>query len=122
MKIKQFLISAIILIVIDFFYLQLIKQYFSQQILIVQKKPMQINLIGIILCYLFIVCGINYFIIYPNKTIMDAFLFGFLIYGVYETTNYTLFSDWSILTVLIDTIWGGILFALTTYLVQLISK
>jgi uncharacterized membrane protein len=122
MKIKQFLISAIIFIVIDFFYLQLIKQYFSQQIFIVQKKPMQINLIGMILCYLFIVCGINYFIIDPNKTIMDAFLFGILIYGVYETTNYTLFSDWSILTVLIDTIWGGLLFALTTYLVQLISK
>jgi len=122
MKIKQFLISAIILIVIDFFYLQLIKQYFSQQILIVQKKPMQINMIGIILCYLFIVCGINYFIIYPNKTITDAFLLGILIYGVYETTNYTLFSNWSILTVLIDTIWGGLLFALTTYLVQLISK
>ena len=122
MKIKQFLISAIILIVIDCVYLQLIKQYFSQQIFIVQKKPMQINLIGIILCYLFIVCGINYFIIHPNKTIMDAFLFGILIYGVYETTNYTLLSDWSILTVLIDTIWGGLLIALTTYLVQLISK
>jgi hypothetical protein len=63
MRIKQFFISATLLIAIDFFYLQLIKQYFSQQTLIVQNKPMQINDIGILLCYLFIVNGINYYFI-----------------------------------------------------------
>lgn len=43
-----------------------------------------------------------------------------IIYGVYETTNYALFKNWSILTVIIDTLWGGLLFASTTYIVNLL--
>ena len=35
---------------------------------------------------------------------------------VYETTNKAILKDWSWKTVMIDGIWGGILFALTTYL------
>jgi len=45
---------------------------------------------------------------------------GIVIYGVYETTNYALLKDLSILTVIIDTLWGGLLFASTTYLVNLL--
>jgi uncharacterized membrane protein len=52
--------------------------------------------------------------------VTDAFLLGIVIYGVYETTNYALFKDWSILTVIIDTLWGGTLFAITTYIVNLL--
>ena len=62
----------------------------------------------------------NYFIIKPNRSVQDAFLLGLIIYGVFETTNMALFSKWSWLTVLIDTIWGGILFALTTFIVKLL--
>ena len=38
--------------------------------------------------------------------------------GVYETTNYALFSNWSIVSVIIDTLWGGLLFASTTFIVN----
>jgi uncharacterized membrane protein len=47
--------------------------------------------------------------------VQDAFLLGLVIYGVYETTNWALFSKWSPMSVIIDTLWGGILFAATTY-------
>jgi uncharacterized membrane protein len=114
----KYIASAIILVLIDFIYLNIIKDFFGKQIIKVQGSPMKVNLIGAILCYLFLVLGINYFIIYQNKSILDAFLLGLLIYGVYETTNYALFSKWSFTTVIIDTLWGGILFALTTYLTR----
>lgn len=117
-----FLISAILLIIIDYIYLNLIKNYFFQQIIKIQGTPVQINILGILLCYLFIIIGLNYFIIKPKKSIADAFLLGIIIYGVYETTNLALFTKWSFLTVLIDTLWGGCLFAITTYLVSIIGK
>lgn len=113
------LISAILLLSIDFVYLHLIKGYFNYQIKQVQGKPMEINYLGAALCYLFLIVGINYFIIKPKKSVSDAFLLGLIIYGVFETTNYALFNNWSIFTVIIDTLWGGILFALTTYLINL---
>ena len=111
------LISAILFIFIDSVYLQLIKSYFEKQIQAVQGSAIKVNFLGVALCYIFLIIGINYFIIKPRKSVTDAFLLGIVIYGVYETTNYALFKNWSLLTVFIDTLWGGILFALTTYIV-----
>jgi uncharacterized membrane protein len=114
------LISAIIFISIDFIYLNVIKDYFLNQIQIVQGSAPKINYLGVALCYIFLIAGINYFIIKPRKSVSDAFLLGIVIYGVYETTSYALLKNWSILTVIMDTLWGGLLFAATTYIVNLL--
>jgi len=114
------LASAIIFVVIDFIYLNLIKDFFGKQIKSVQGAEIKVNLLGAVLCYIFLIIGINYFIIKPRKSVQDAFLLGLIIYGVYETTNYALFKNWSIVTVIMDTLWGGVLFAITTYIVNLL--
>jgi uncharacterized membrane protein len=113
-----FLVSAIIFIVIDFVYLNVMKGYFDNQIKMVQGSPIKMNYLGAALCYILLIIGINYFIIKPRRSVSDAFLLGIIIYGVYETTNYALLKNWSILTVIIDTLWGGLLFAATTYIVN----
>jgi uncharacterized membrane protein len=114
------LISAIVLVCIDFIYLNVMKGYFDNQIKMVQGSPIKINYLGVAICYILLIIGINYFIIKPRKSVNDAFLLGIIIYGVYETTNYALLKNWSILTVIIDTLWGGLLFAATTYIVNLL--
>ena len=110
--------SAVLLVVIDSIYLNLIQGYFGWQIRTIQKSPLRIRLLGAVLCYIFLIVGINYFIIQQKKTIYDAFLLGLVIYGVFETTNYALLDKWNIMTVFIDTLWGGVLFAITTYIIQ----
>ena len=112
------LLSAIILVTIDSIYLYLIKSIFEKQISSIQGSPLHVNMYGAILCYIVLVFGINYFILSTNKSVLDAFILGIVIYAVYETTNLALFKKWSPYIVVIDTIWGGILFAITTYLVQ----
>jgi uncharacterized membrane protein len=114
------LVSAIVFITTDFVYLNVIKDYFNNQIISVQGSPVKLNYLGAALCYIFLIVGINYFIIKPRKSVNDAFLLGIVIYGVYETTNYALFKNWSMLTVIIDTLWGGLLFAFTTYIVNML--
>ena len=118
----KLLVSAIVFVFIDSIYLNLIKDYFNNQIKLVQGSAIKMNLLATLLCYIFLIFGINYFIIQPNRSIQDAFLLGLIIYGVFETTNMALFSKWSWLTVVIDTLWGGILFALTTYIVHKFTK
>jgi uncharacterized membrane protein len=112
-----FLISAILFVVIDFIYLNLIKKYFENQVKAVQGSQLQVNFLGAILCYIFLIFGLNYFIIKPKRSPYDAFLMGILIYGVFETTNYALFKNWSVLTVILDTLWGGTLFAIVTFII-----
>ena len=117
------IVSAIVLVVLDSIYLNLIKEHFSALIKNIQGSPLVLNMrsyVSIAVCYIFLITGLNYFIIKPNRSIQDAFLLGLVIYGVYETTNYALFKKWTLFTVIVDTLWGGILFALTTYIVRLL--
>jgi len=116
------LVSAIVFVVLDSIYLNFMTKYFSSQVQKVQNAPIQLNFAATFICYVFLITGLNYFIIIPNKSVSDAFLLGLVIYGVYETTNLALFKNWSWLTAIIDTLWGGSLFAITTWFVRLIKK
>jgi uncharacterized membrane protein len=116
------LISAIVFISIDFIYLNVMKNYFNKQIQDIQGSKIELNFLGAALCYIFLITGLNYFIIKPRKSINEAFLLGLVIYGVYETTNYAMFKKWSIITVIMDTLWGGLLFASTTYIINLLRS
>ena len=115
---RKYIVSAILLIVIDGIYLYHIKNYFKRQIEDIQHTPLNINILSTIGVYVLLVIGLNYFIIHPNKGVQDAFLLGIVIYGVYEFTNSALFTKWKFLTVLMDTFWGGCLLAITTWLMK----
>jgi uncharacterized membrane protein len=117
-----FLVSAIIFVVLDSFYLNLMKGYFQKQVEKIQGSALKINYLGAIICYIFLICGLYYFIIRPRRSIQDAFLFGLVVYAVFETTNMALFSKWSWLTVVIDTLWGGVLCALTAGITKKIGS
>jgi uncharacterized membrane protein len=120
-NLKLLIISAIVFIVMDSVYLYVIKNYFANQIKIVQGSHMKLNITATLFCYVILIFGINYFIIQPRRSVQDAFLLGLLIYGVFETTNMALFTKWAWITVIMDTLWGGILFAVTTSIVKLIK-
>ena len=122
MQIKIFLISCVIILILDGLYLTSLKSYLLNQIYQVQKSQLQINIIATLLCYLLLISGLNYFIIDKKKSIYEAFLLGIFVYGIYETTNWGIFKNWSFITVIIDTLWGGILFSLTTFLIYTFFK
>ena len=118
----KMLVSALGLVAIDFAYLSMIKGYYTRQIVAVQGSPMVINLFGAIVTYVFLIFGLNYFIIRPGRSAQDAFLLGLVVYGVYDFTNLALFSKWQLFTAVTDTLWGGALFYLTTMLVQTVAR
>ena len=112
-----YLLTAVVLLSLDAVYLTLLSGFFDQQIRLVQGSSIQMNFVAAAMCYAILVFGINHFILEPKKSVYEAFLLGLVIYGVYETTSYSLLKNWRFSTVLVDTLWGGILFALTTWIV-----
>jgi len=120
--IADIIIIGITLLVIDMLYLNLIKETFKKQIEEVQSSPMKINISAAAICYVFLIFGLYYFVIRENKSYMYAFLLGIVIYGVYETTSMALLQKWKWQTVIMDTLWGGILFAITTLIFKEIKK
>jgi uncharacterized membrane protein len=111
---ENVLIPSIILLLLDGIFITTTKDMFQLQVAEVQRVVMEVKYLGVILCYAFLIFALYYFIIKDRRSVMDAMILGFVIYGVYETTTYALLKKWKLRTVLIDTLWGGILFGLTT--------
>jgi uncharacterized membrane protein len=113
----QYLFSAIIFVILDGLYINLIKGHFNKQVKAIQGTDIQINIIATGIAYIFLIFGLNYFIIKNHRSVKDAALFGLVIYAVYEFTNLALFKNWYVTTAIIDSLWGSILFGLTTGIV-----
>jgi uncharacterized membrane protein len=134
MNITDIIVLAVIILALDAVFLTLSKEFFARQVMLVQGTAMQVNIPSAAACYVLMVVGLYYFvlrhIIVPNATsaaasvqtmrlddgIKAAFFLGILVYGVYETTTLAILKNWSPMTALIDTTWGGTLFALSTYI------
>lgn len=110
------IIILILFLILDGIYFYINQSFFSDVIYNVQKSNVKPRYVAVAFTYLLLVAIEYYFIIKPKKGLKDAFLLGAGIYGVYELTNYSTLKDWSLFLVIMDTLWGGILFTLVTYL------
>jgi len=112
------LLIVILLLGLDAMYIGPQYFYLSKVYSSIQNSPLKINWIGGLLCYFFLTVVLYYFILSKkvslSKKVVDAFLLGICIYGVYETTSYATLTKWPIRMLIVDTLWGGVLFALTT--------
>ena len=132
--ITDLVVLAIIVLALDAVFLYTISDMFSRQIMLVQGTALKVNIPSAVICYILLVLGLYYFvlrhIIVPNASsaaaaiqnmrlrdgMIAAFFLGVFVYGVYETTTLALLRNWSPMTAVIDTTWGGTLFALSAYL------
>ena len=104
------------MLLLDSVYLITFSNFYNNIIKNIQGEKIKLNIISALFVYLFLIYGLNYFILNQSKTtLIDAFILGVIIYGVYEMTNYAIIKKWSPYAVVLDTVWGGILYTLVTY-------
>tara|TARA_B100001057_G_scaffold485550_1_gene565403 strand:- start:163 stop:534 length:372 start_codon:yes stop_codon:yes gene_type:complete len=112
-SIYTIIVASIVMLILDSLYLSSIGTMFSNLVVNIQRTALMIKPIGVILCYLVLILGFYYFILKDKRSPMDAFLLGVFVYAVYELTNYATIKKWPVSLVLLDSVWGGVLFALT---------
>lgn len=121
----RLLVGLISFLVLDSIFIGSSMNHWKKQVRAIQHTPLKINYDSAVLSYIFIFLSWFYFIYNPNKNrktyntklLLDAFMLGFVIYGIFELTSMSLFSKWSWLSVFMDTIWGGSLYLLVTFIV-----
>lgn len=118
MMLKSLLATAFVLVLADLLYLFAMKECFRKQVVLVQGKTLHVNVFSAILAYILMVVLLYKFIIAPRESLQKAFLLGICVIGVYEYTNLAIFQDWKWSTAIMDTLWGGLLFGGTTWLVR----
>lgn len=77
--------------------------------------------------YLALVGGLYFFVLSQRQISMfsmlfQGFIFGLVVYAVYDFTCLALFKDWPACMTFVDTLWGGILCSLTCLLVLALEK
>ena len=121
------IVSAVVLVGVDFFYLSSTSKFFNNIVKNIQGKEIQFKMLGAVICYVFLVLGLNYFVLLDKKLgkkekIFKAFMLGLIVYGVFESTNLAIFTNWTLDALLLDTLWGSILFSITTYITIILVK
>jgi uncharacterized membrane protein len=62
------------------------------------------------------------YLLLQQTSVQGAFLAGAATYAVYDFTNMSLLKDYTLSFALMDTLWGGILFAAAYWILQKLRK
>jgi uncharacterized membrane protein len=121
-SITIFLTILFIILAVDSVYLFLTKSIFGEVVAKIQRTAMQLRLEGAIVVYLLLALGFYYFIVKPGRSPWEAGLFGLIIYGTFDFTNYAMFKNYDLATAMMDTVWGSLLFLITAFIFDLTRK
>ena len=125
MSIIDFIVSGLIFFIIDAIYLSTFGKKFAIMVKMIQGEKIKMNYskyISAVICYILLIFSLNYYVLSEEKSLLNAFLLGVIIYGVFDSTNYVIFNEYNATIGLIDSLWGGILFTITTFIFYKIKK
>lgn len=106
--------ASLIFLILDIIWITSNIDKYNNLVNMIQKKNMILNnnkIISLLITYLILLFGLNYIVI-PYKVPIS---FGFVVYGVYSFTNYTMYEKYPIKLAILDTLWGILLYYLSYY-------
>lgn len=130
LQLKHRLISTATLLILDFLWIGLyMGSRYSTMIKNIQGTPMKTNWLYAVIAYTLMVIGLNHFVLpninVKNVTIKDSltygFIFGLVLYGVYDFTIGAVLKKWSMSLAIIDVLWGGFVYFISCYILKFIN-
>jgi uncharacterized membrane protein len=112
----KIILLGILFAATDSIYLKSVSGHFNNLLMKIQGSPISLKPVETVLAYVALVFSLYYFIIREKRSVFEAGLLGWSIYAVYEFTNAAIFNKWGWTTVIIDTLWGGVLYMIVTAL------
>jgi uncharacterized membrane protein len=96
---------------------------YQDQVQQIQNDKMVVRPLFAVLAYLLMIVGLNVFVLPRIRkgyelqdSIKYGFLFGIVLYGVYDFTIAAVLKDWNISLAVTDVLWGGIVYFLAAYI------
>lgn len=119
---KQYFATLVCLLILDFVWLGwLMSGYYKEEIgSIMRSQPVWWSA-GVV--YALMALGLVYFV-YPGEEVsplwqlfLKGFLFGLVLYGVYDFTNFAVLRSYTLKIAVLDVLWGAFACGFTTSLV-----
>lgn len=121
------IVSASIMLGLDAIYLTSFGDFFQRLVKKIQGKKLTLNVGAAVVTYLAMILVLNVFILQQpkipeNKKYMLAWVLGLCVYLVFDGTNLAIFQAWTWKALILDSIWGSLLFLVTTFLTVKLVK
>ncbi len=130
--------SIFVLIVLDFVYILAVSYFYKRSIKKIQGgDDMKINIVSSVFCYVIMIIGLVFIVFTQlsrygslrSLSIVNKLKYalrfggvvGFVVYGVFNTTNMALFKNYSTPLAVIDIMWGTILYTFSTFVYLVLS-
>lgn len=121
---KKFIITLIVsfllFICLDLLWFKLVsyKYVYQSQFKSINKEEFPLRIWSGLIVWFLMAITVSTYLSNVDTTHLNIFLYGmligFLIYGIYNFTNYATIKKYTIKTTLIDTLWGTILFGIVS--------
>ena len=127
LTLKHRLISTSTLLVLDIVWISLfMKSRYEIMIKNIQGSNMSTNIFYAFIAYMLMVIGLNHFVLpridVNNVSIQDCLLYGFLfgivLYGVYDFTIGAVLKKWDMKLAVTDVFWGGLVYFASCYILR----
>lgn len=131
--VKLYCVSLFIFIIVDLIWIAgIMKNFYLSQLGALSRMKggsMSPNIPSSILVWMLIVLGLILFVL-PKipKTgpgvegFLWGALFGLVVYGVYDLTNFALLKDWSLAMTIVDMLWGTIACGLSGFVIGHLAR
>tara|TARA_Y100000389_G_scaffold204867_1_gene260275 strand:+ start:396 stop:818 length:423 start_codon:yes stop_codon:yes gene_type:complete len=119
--IKEILILALIILLVDALFLKIISRTFGKMIQNIQGSEMKIRWNYAMFVYALIVVQIYFLLIKHKRPLSDAFLLGATTYGIFDFTSMAILKNYKLNIALIDMFWGGTLYYIVLILFRKIT-
>ncbi len=117
---KYILCILVLILLLDYVMLMLInKKMYLDAFSVINNGPIIINnrtWIAGSITYLLLALIIYFFIIKQKLNITYAIILGFLVYGIYNGTNLATINLYNTKIAILDSLWGGLLFVIVTFI------
>ncbi len=124
--IKTYIVSLIVIGIIDVPVIsQVMSPMWKKMIEDIQVTPFTVKTYAAFVAYLLLALGLSMFSLPKIRkehifrdSVVYGGLLGIIIYGVFDFTNLAIIQKYNLKIALIDMVWGGILFTLSSYLAK----
>ncbi len=120
--IQQFLLTMLLLLIFDVVWLTANAPTSRALFAAIQGSPLEIRWIPTTIAYILLGIGLVAFVILPALSMTDAalkgILYGLIVYGVYDMTNYATLTKYTLRFSVIDILWGCVLCGTTAATVK----
>lgn len=117
MQTTDFLAAFILLILIDLPFLLTMGQDAIKAAEVIQHKPVRFRILSAVVVYIAMT-----YLLFQTKSTTHAFATGMAVYAVYDFTTHAILTEYPLHLAIIDTIWGGILFASVFTIMKTLNK